>query len=152
MILDALYWGLMFCGIGVAWIIALYFLLSHQDLNNGKTTAQELTEDIRCYYPIEMIMHFGIGFSFFVHSEFIVAICCLPMCFYNLKIILKREIRCYAMFKEDFKEKRYMERMALVKFLFNSAMMGYVIIRFILSLTSGVTGLLNYYHDLVNTI
>ena len=152
MIFDALYWGMMFCAIGVAWVISLFFVLSHNDLNVGKTTAQELTEDIRIYYPIEMMMHFIQGVALFAYGEYIAFLGCIPMCLYNLKIIFKKEIRCYAMFKEDFKEKRYMERMAKVKLLFNTALALYVSVNCVTSLSSGVHGLYQYYQNFVEAL
>jgi hypothetical protein len=152
MIFAALYWGMMFCASGVAWIISLFFVLSHKDLNTGKTTAQELTEDIRCFYPIEMVMHFAEGVSFLLYGETLSFLGCVPMCLYNLKVIFKKEIRCYAMFKEDFKEKRYMERMANVKLIFNTLIGVYILVNLVSSLSSGVDGLYQYYENLVNAL
>ena len=85
----------------VCLLLVLYFYLAHDDLKRGKLSIFELTNNLECLIPIEIILHLIVSISLLFQQNYILFFINLPVLLYNVKIIVNKDFNYHAFSGEE---------------------------------------------------
>lgn len=137
--MHTIFWGSMIGVCGTALIIAFYFYLSHEDLRKGVIGTMDLTNCIRKFYPFEAVLQIISFLCFLVYQDYFVLALALPMCIYNVKMLMKKEFNIHGISPEEYSQKQYFEKISYYKTLIHTTILLYVIYKFVFSFSKAVT-------------
>lgn len=123
--MQTLFWAGIVCLAGLAGLITLYLNFLHGDLKRGAVSTYEITDAVTIYFPIEIIIQMILSLLLLTNSDFFGFWLCLPLLMYNVKVLLKKEYKCYALFPRDYFEKEKIEKISLSKTIYYGILLVY---------------------------
>ncbi len=129
--MQTIFWGGMLFLSGLAEIITIYFILSHDDFKRGIVSAYELAEAVRNYYPIEIYLQIFISIILYLTNHTFAFILSLPALLFSVKMLINKDYRCYALLPNEYKQSKNIEKISKYKSIFHSTLLIYAGIRFL---------------------
>lgn len=124
------FWAGTLCLNVLAGIIAVYLYCLHGDLRRGIVTTFEITDAVTMFFPIEILLQSFICLLMLMKGDVYGLVANLPMLVYNIKVLIRKEYRCHALFMRDYVEKESIEKVAMFKTTFYGALSLYSATRF----------------------
>jgi len=124
------FWAGTLCLNVLAGIIAVYLYCLHGDLRRGIVTTFEITDAVTMYFPIEIVLQCVISLLMLVKGDVFGLLLNLPMLVYNIKVLVRKEYKCHALFLHEYMEKESIEQISLIKTTFYGGVCLYCSTRF----------------------